>query len=86
MKLRKRGGRKPAGLITITLRNGTVVNAELLRAQADKLLVQTPGGLVIAVPDLQIASISDLPGAFGRTDPNNMRLLLAPTGRGLSAG
>lgn len=83
--------RTRAGFSKITLRDGTVINGELLRAQADTLLVQTPGGLQISVPDLQIAGISELPGvihagAFQRTDPNNMRLLLAPTGRSLPAG
>jgi len=79
------------GFSKITLLDGTVINGELLRTQADTLLVQTPGGLQIRVPDLQIASIGELPGvihagAFQRTDPNNMRLLLAPTGRTLPAG
>ncbi|MDZ7265799.1 MAG: hypothetical protein ONB48_00500 [candidate division KSB1 bacterium] len=81
----------PAELTKITLRDGTVINCRLLAAQNDTLLVQTPGGLHIAVPDLQIVSLGSLAGVmrdaeFQRSDPNHARLLLAPTGRGLPAG
>ncbi|MGH7492913.1 MAG: hypothetical protein ACREOO_11020 [bacterium] len=79
------------GMKKVALRDGTTINGTLYRAQGDTLFVQTASGLQIPVPDPQIVELSALDGEiregeFYRSDPNNSRLLLAPTGRGLQAG
>jgi hypothetical protein len=79
------------GLKQVVLRDGTILNGTLQQARQDTLFVQTSSGLQIPVPDLQIVSVGALPGEirhgeFLRNDPNNSRLLLGPTGRGLQAG
>lgn len=83
--------KKGPALKRIALRDGSVLNAALLRARTDTLFVQTAGGVQAAVADEQIDLIEDLAGeivsgVYYREDPNTTRLLLAPTGRGLKSG
>jgi hypothetical protein len=75
----------------VMLRDGSVLNATLLRAQADTLFVQTLGGIQATIPDAEIDKVEEVTGEIvageiHRQDPNGTRLLLAPTGRGLNSG
>jgi hypothetical protein len=79
------------GMKKVVLRDGTTLNGIMHRAQGDTLFMQTASGLQVPVPDLQIVEATALhgeirEGEFFRRDPNNTRLLVGPTGRGLQAG
>lgn len=75
----------------LVLRDGSQLIGVFKRAQGDTLIVETAGGLQIALPDMQISQIIDLrgevrEGKFFRLDPNTSRLFFSPTGRSLKSG
>ncbi|MBN1542018.1 hypothetical protein JW992_07700 [candidate division KSB1 bacterium] len=75
----------------VVLRDGSQIVATLKQAVHDTVIIETGGGLQVAVPDNQISEIISLAGdryegKFYRSDPNSSRLLFSPTGRHLKAG
>ena len=75
----------------LILRDGSQIIGTLKQVRSDTLIIQTLGGIVIEVPDANIAKVENIRGEIiegrvYRTDPNQSRLFFAPTGRPLSQG
>lgn len=80
-----------AGLVKVVLDDETVLNGEIQSVTADTVNLRTPSGIFIAIPEVKIREVQRSRvemsgGVFYRRDPNDTRLLFAPTGRGLRRG
>jgi len=80
-----------AGLVKVVLDDETVLTGEIQSVNADTVNLRTPSGIFIAIPevkirDVQRSRVEMSGGVFYRRDPNDTRLLFAPTGRGLRQG
>jgi len=75
----------------ITLRDGSEVVGTIESETADALRFTTASNVLMVIPQNQVKSKERLSGSFvegeyRRVDPNNTRLLFAPTARSLKAG
>ena len=73
------------------LYDGTTIHGTLIAIRGDTLIVRTPAGLQIPVPDALVQNVRSIygeikQGRFRRLDPNQTRLFFAPTGRPLQKG
>ncbi|MDQ7052832.1 MAG: hypothetical protein Q9P14_08060 [candidate division KSB1 bacterium] len=100
------GGKNPPSTFLLTLKppkaerpaarefilyDGTSIHGTLVAIRGDTLMVRTPAGLQIPVPDPLLLNVRNLhgeikQGRFRRLDPNQTRLFFAPTGRPLKKG
>lgn len=75
----------------VVLNDGSELVGTVVSDEPDTVRFRTAGGLRLAMPRSQIRSISTLPGRleggkYLRPDPNQTRLLFAPTARPLKSG
>jgi hypothetical protein len=76
---------------SIVLKDGSDIIGMIMREGPDTLVVETPSGIVMAIPRTQVKKLERLSGSivqgeYLRRDPNNSRLMFAPTARPLKAG
>ena len=75
----------------VRLGDGTVHVGQIVRRDADRLVLSTAGGVEVSVPIDRIVRIRPaegrfVAGAYWPHDPNDSRLFFGPTGRTLDAG
>lgn len=78
-------------LVTVIMKDGNRLNGQIIRQDGEGILLRTPAGLTIEIPDEFITSIKVMrgrveSGKYFRFDPNYSRLLFSPTGRPLEKG
>ena len=77
----------PEGTVRLTLTDGTTVVGIIEREDDEELVIRTASGVVMTIPREQLESRETLAGQrFSRADPNQTRLLFAPTARALDSG
>lgn len=75
------------GTVRVTLLDGSTVVGMIQSETDDEIVLRTDAGVQMTIPREQIRSIESLAGErFFRRDPNQSRLLFAPTGRPLEKG
>jgi hypothetical protein len=75
----------------VRLGDGTVHVGQIIRRDADRLVLRTRGGVEVSVPTdrivrIRVAEGRFVDGAYWPHDPNDSRLFFGPTGRTLEAG
>lgn len=77
-------------IVSIYLKDGTVLVGRIVKQDETELRVVTASGADVLVPRSAVDRVEPqrpaLPGGFRRQDPNHTRLLFAPTGRPLGRG
>lgn len=81
----------PHPVYSIALRDGSDIIGMIVHESADTLVVKTPSGIVMVIPRAEVKKLERLSGSivqgeYLRRDPNNSRLMFAPTARPLKAG
>lgn len=71
--------------VTLALQDGSSLVGRILQEDAESLTFLTEGGLELRIERIRVASIRRAAPARG-DDPNDSRLMLAPTGRPLRKG
>lgn len=71
--------------VTLILQDGSALVGRILEEDAESLTFQTEGGIELRIERVQVASVRRTTRAR-RDDPNDSRLMLAPTGRQLRKG
>ena len=77
----------PEGTVRLVLTDGTTVVGIIEREDEEEVVIRTTSGVVMTIPKDQLESRDELAGRrFVRADPNETRLLFAPTARALDSG
>lgn len=82
----------PGVVVTVALKDGTSLVGRIVEQDAISLTVLTLGGLNVQVPRPSVVSVTEAPPSqrvdrrFSRSDPNDSRLMFAPTARPLRKG
>jgi len=75
----------------IEMRDGSVLNGQIVEQSADSLRVVTASGISMTIPRAAVQTVTPLEGVieggqFRRVDPNRSRLLFGPTARPVRSG
>ena len=77
---------RPAEQVTLRLEDGTVVVGWIVEDAGDPIVVRTSWGTILRVPRSAVVSLDRRGSSEGLPDPNDSRLLFAPTGRPMRKG